>query len=78
MKYDKRASRYALNNNMAIMAGSDSHHVDDIRGGMLFDHKLKDINDFINSVKAREGIEIVRDCRKLSYNYKKTFSNRGK
>ena len=78
VKYDKRANSYALNNNKPITAGSDSHHVDDVRGGMLFDHKLEDIHDFIASIKAKKAVKVVRDCRDLSYNYKKASYGRGK
>lgn len=38
-------------------SGSDSHDVNKIgMGGMIFEHKIKDINDFIKSAKKQQAI----------------------
>ena len=69
--YDKKAYKYALNNKLTVTAGSDSHHANDIRGGMVFDYKLEDVNDFVNSIKSGKNVELVRDHREFLYDYKK-------
>lgn len=69
LKFDKRASKYASNNKMPITAGSDSHNYGDIRGGMIFNHRLEDIEDFIASVKAGSNIELIRDLKEYKEGY---------
>lgn len=70
LNFDKRASRYANSHKLAVTAGSDSHHDKDLRGGMLFDHKLEDIHDFIRTMESGEDVQLVRDARKLVNNMK--------
>lgn len=76
MNFDRKASSYATNYKIPIVAGSDSHHASDLRGGILLERKLDDIKDFIDVIKYREDTKLIRDCRELSYNYKRV-SNRG-
>lgn len=59
--FDKRASQYAKNHKLAVTAGSDSHHEDDRRGGILFDHKLEDIHDFVKTIMSGKNVELVRN-----------------
>lgn len=76
LNFDKKASSYANNHNLPVVAGSDSHHITDVRGGMVFDHKLEGINDFIKTVRSGENIELLRDNRQLSYDYKQVSYGR--
>lgn len=78
LKFDKRAQAYAANYKLPITAGSDSHHVKDIRGGILLNKKLDNIQDFIKTMKSGEEPEVVRDSRNLSIDYKQASSGRGK
>jgi len=48
--YNEKAKEYAILYNKAVTEGSDAHKIDDIHGGMLFDHELVDSKDFIASV----------------------------
>lgn len=61
LNFDKKARKYAKQHNKPVTAGSDAHHKDCNHGGMIFDHKLKDIHDFITSVKRGTGIELFRE-----------------
>ncbi len=51
MDYNEKADKYSQKYNLPKTAGSDSHSVNHQKFcGMVFDHRLKDINDFINSI----------------------------
>lgn len=52
--FDDRAEEYARKHNLLMSAGTDSHGIEIRRSGVIFDHKLKDINDFIDSMKANK------------------------
>lgn len=58
-KFNIHAARYALLHNKPVTGGSDAHHADSKHGGMYFDHKLMNIQDFIISVEKREGIKMI-------------------
>ncbi len=77
-KFDRRARAYAAKNKLRVTAGSDAHHSGDLRGGMLFNHKLESIQDFIRAMESREEVELVRDALDLSYDYKRVSSSRSK
>ena len=66
-KFDKRAIEYAKKHGLAMAAGSDAHHVNDLKGGMVFNHKLESIEDFIDAMRAGQDYKMVRDIRELSY-----------
>ena len=52
--FDDRAEEYAIKHNLLMSAGTDSHGQEIRRSGVAFIHKLKDIKDFIDSIKANE------------------------
>ena len=53
--FDEKAKAYAEKYNLPQTAGSDAHNVNHPRFcGMEFQHRLKDINDFISSVRKRD------------------------
>lgn len=54
---DEKAIEYAKKINKPITAGSDSHHLPMLGGGMVFDRRIEDINDFCQAVINRECIE---------------------
>ena len=56
--YDVRAIEYAEKNNLPQTGGSDIHSTNLLYGGMAFDRKLEDIQDYIKAVKSREGTPI--------------------
>ena len=58
-QYDILAREYADKYDHPLTAGSDSHHLPILGGGMVFDHKLADIQDFISCVRQRSCIEFV-------------------
>lgn len=53
-KCDRLALAYARKYDKRTTAGSDSHGRGEGWGGMIFNHKLKDIRDFIDSVMSGE------------------------
>lgn len=58
-EYDERAREYAGKHDFVMTAGSDSHHLPMLGGGMVFDRKLADIQDFICAVRDRECIQFL-------------------
>ena len=56
--YDVRAIEYAEKNNLPQTGGSDIHSTNLLYGGMAFDRKLEDVQDYIKAVKSREGTPI--------------------
>ena len=53
--FDEKAKAYAEKYNLPQTAGSDAHNVNHPRFcGMEFQHRLKNINDFISSVRKRD------------------------
>ena len=62
--FDSRAHKYAILHKKYQIAGSDSHHHHSRRGGILLDHELEDIKDFISSVKNESNIDLVKDVEK--------------
>lgn len=57
--FNTRALKYAKDNNLPITSGSDTHNLPFLDGGMLFDHKLKDINEFIAIVRKGTGYKLL-------------------
>jgi len=62
-EFDVSARNYAEKYNFPITAGSDTHSVELLGGGMVFGRKLADINDFILAVKNKEALDYL-DGRK--------------
>jgi len=52
--FDEKATKYAKQHNLIMTAGTDSHGFEEKRSGMMFQHRLADIHDFIQSVKSGE------------------------
>lgn len=53
-KFNERALAYGTEHNLPFTAGGDQHTTCMIGGGMLFERKLSDIQDFIRAVLNRE------------------------
>jgi hypothetical protein len=58
-EYNIRAFEYAKQVNKPITGGSDAHNINEQLGGMIFDHRLENIQDFIKSVNGRKGVNII-------------------
>lgn len=61
-EFDVKAREYAAKYDFPETAGSDTHTVDLLGGGMVFERKLRDIHDFCQAVMNREAAEL-RDGR---------------
>lgn len=57
--FNQRAKEYSKQYKKPVTGGSDSHHMKDYRGGMIFQDELKDVFDFINHVKNRDVLKII-------------------
>lgn len=58
--YNAKALKYAKENNLLCMSGSDSHAVNQIfGGGVAFDRKMESIEDLINTVKSKSGYRLL-------------------
>ena len=53
--YDVQAAEYAAKYNLPCTGGSDIHSVNLLHGGMAFNRKLEDVQDYIRAVLGREG-----------------------
>lgn len=58
-EFNKKALDYANANDLLFSAGSDSHFEPILNGGLVFDHKLKDINDFIDCIKTKSNYKLL-------------------
>lgn len=58
-EFNRRALDYAKTHNLPLTAGSDQHSTDMIYGGMVFNRKLADVQDFIHAVIRREAVELL-------------------
>lgn len=58
-EFDNLAYEYALKYNLPMTAGSDIHSTDLFGGGMLFDHRLHTIKDFIDAVLHKEYVGLT-------------------
>lgn len=61
-EYNTRAIEYARRNNLPMTAGSDTHSVKLLGGGMEFERRLLDIKDFINAVLGREPYRLLSEA----------------
>lgn len=64
-KFNKKAAEYAKRHQKPVTGGSDAHHAGSPHGGMVFQHELKDIQDFINSVKRKKGVTVLPPSYKV-------------
>ncbi|MBQ8814280.1 MAG: histidinol-phosphatase [Lachnospiraceae bacterium] len=53
--YNHRAVSYGREHNFPMTAGSDIHRTDLLMGGVAFSHRLTSIQDYIETIKSREG-----------------------
>ncbi|HWT27840.1 MAG TPA: PHP domain-containing protein [Mobilitalea sp.] len=51
-EFDKKAACYAKKLKLPTMAGTDAHGFENCHSGMAFNHRVEDINDFIEAVKS--------------------------
>lgn len=58
-EFDRKAAEYARLHSLPTTAGSDAHGYESLLSGVAFDHKLKDIFDYIESIKAG-GYELIK------------------
>jgi hypothetical protein len=56
--YDVQAAEYAAKYNFPCTGGSDIHSVNLLFGGMAFERKLEDVQDYMRAVLNREGTPI--------------------
>lgn len=59
-EFDDKATQYAKQHKLRMTAGTDSHGYEKKRSGITFDHRLVDIDDFIQSIKACE-YELIQE-----------------
>lgn len=58
--YNIRATYYADSYELPKTSGSDAHRIDGIfGGGMLFDHKLENLQDYYNTLKNKTGYKLL-------------------
>ncbi|WFR56814.1 PHP-associated domain-containing protein [Anaerocolumna sp. AGMB13025] len=57
--YNQKAIEYAKQQDKPVTGGSDAHHADSVHGGMLFNHELTNIQDFITSVKRKKDASVI-------------------
>ena len=50
--FDRQALLYARKHKLPVTAGTDAHGEETSRSGLTFDHRLENIHDFIDSIKA--------------------------
>lgn len=58
-EFDRKAAEYAKKHSLPVTAGTDAHGFEEQFSGVAFDHKLKDINDYIESIKSG-GYELIK------------------
>ena len=72
-KYNQAAYKDAINFNKLMSSGGDVHELDSderiSQAGYAFDRRLKDIYDFVNAVKNREGSILIHGKKQtVKYN----------
>lgn len=63
-EFNERAVSYADEHNLAKTAGSDQHSTEMVYGGMVFNRRLDDINDFVHAVLQGEAVSLLDGTRK--------------
>ena len=64
-EFDVKAQDYARKYSLPMTAGSDTHSVELLGGGMVFGRKLRDVNDFIKAVQDREALDYLDGTKKF-------------
>lgn len=64
-QWNDMAIAYAKEHDLPITSGSDQHNHAIIGGGMIFDRKLENIQDFCAAIKNREAIELLDGTKEL-------------
>ena len=49
--FDRQAMEYAKQHNLPVTGGTDAHGAENIRSGVAFRKKVRDMNDFIDRIK---------------------------
>lgn len=52
--FDRQALLYAKKHKLPVTAGTDAHGFENAHSGMVFQHKLENIKDYITSIQAGE------------------------
>ena len=65
--YNPLAIEYARKHHFPMTAGSDIHGTDMFGGGMCFARRLKDIHDFVRTVKAQECVLLTDGVEDFDY-----------
>jgi hypothetical protein len=73
--FNTYAMEYAKKHNFPVTAGSDTHTVDLLGGGMAFERKLLDIQDFIKAVMNREPYDLVSQSKEDIESLNKVWGN---
>lgn len=58
-EFDRQAAEYARRLSLPHTAGTDAHGFENVHTGVAFNHKLKDIKDYIESIKSG-GYELIK------------------
>ena len=59
--FNEKAQRYAREHGIHGTGGSDAHGRVQLRGGMIFTEKWKDIGDFIEAVRNGSGYRVITE-----------------
>ncbi|MDD3414095.1 MAG: PHP domain-containing protein [Lachnospiraceae bacterium] len=66
--FDERAREYAKKYNFPMTAGSDTHTINLLGGGMVFPRKLKDSQDFCKAIMNRECVQFLDGTEPMVFN----------
>ncbi len=62
--FNEKAYEYAKTLDLPMTSGTDSHDTSPVKAGMIFDESLKDIQDFMNKILAKDYELIKIDEKK--------------
>lgn len=54
-EFDRQAMDYAKQHHFPVTAGTDAHGKESLHSGIAFQHKIKDMQDLIDSIRSGEG-----------------------
>ncbi|HKM23022.1 MAG TPA: PHP domain-containing protein [Lachnospiraceae bacterium] len=66
--FDLKARNYAREHHFPVTAGSDAHFIDLLGGGMAFQEKLRDVDDFVQAIYTKR-ICLLTDGHNSCMNY---------
>lgn len=61
--FNLKAQQYAKEHNIHGTGGSDAHGRVTLRGGMIFEKKWNDINDYIAAVRSGTGYKVITEYK---------------